>query len=209
MYEIYTSIPVMSKWVRVVNNGATPVTVSALTTDVLYPTNEALGYWPHVVQGSLVAATSTGRIHYQNEMTRGGQTISLNADSRCTMCTQGSSLLMLSSAYPPGAANGGPAAQIGTNPGTAFHGNNFTSFYTYMLLHDSDDSERQGLAVRKMYRTLAPQITENPIFMHLTDATPLGIQNAVDQCAEVGFEMIMLSFGTMTFFIDNVIMSIA
>jgi len=64
------------------------------------------------------------------------------------------------------------------------------------LLHDSDDSERQGLAVRKMYRTLAPQITENPIFMHLTDSTPLGIQNAVDQCAEVGFEMIMLSFGS-------------
>jgi hypothetical protein len=114
---------------------------------------------------------------------------------------------MLSSTYPPGAANGGPAAQIGTNPATAFHGNNFTSFYTYTLLHDSDDSERQGLAVRKMYRTLAPQITENPIFMHLTDATPLGIRTAVDQCAEVGFEMIILSFGTATPFADDVIVS--
>ena len=50
-----------------------------------------------------------------------------------------------------------------------------------MLLQDTDDSERQGLAIRKMYRTLAPGITENPIFMHLTDTTPKGIKKAVDQ----------------------------
>ena len=55
----------------------------------------------------------------------------------------------------------------------------------YVLLHDTDDTERQGLGIRKMYRTLAPQITENPIFMHLTDATPSGIRRAVDQCHEV------------------------
>ena len=108
---------------------------------------------------------------------------------------------MLSSAYPKDNAlnhadNGGPDAQIGTNPATAFHGTNFTSYYTYILLHDSDDSERQGLAVRKMYRTLAPQTTENPIFMHLTDSTSAGIRKAVDQCAAVGFEMIILSFGS-------------
>ena len=44
----------------------------------------------------------------------------------------------------------------------------------------------QGLAVRKMYRILAPQVTENPVFMHLTDTTPKGVRKAVDQCAEVG-----------------------
>jgi hypothetical protein len=65
-----------------------------------------------------------------------------------------------------------------------------------VLLHDSDDTERQGLAVRRMYRTLAPQVTENPVFMHLTKTTPEGIRAAVDQCAEVGFEMIILSFGS-------------
>ena len=44
----------------------------------------------------------------------------------------------------------------------------------------------QGLAIRKMYRILAPQVTENPVFMHLTDTTPKGVRKAVDQCAEVG-----------------------
>lgn len=47
-----------------------------------------------------------------------------------------------------------------------------------------------------MYRTLAPQVTENPVFMHLTNTSPQGIKDAVDQCAEVGFEMIILSFGS-------------
>ena len=103
----------------------------------------------------------------------------------CTR-TQGSSLLVLNSSYPLG-----PDAEIGA---TGFHGSNFSSYYTYTLLHDSDDTERQGLAVRRMYRTLAPQITENPTFMHLTKATPAGIRAAVDQCAAVGFEMIILSF---------------
>jgi hypothetical protein len=64
----------------------------------------------------------------------------------------------------------------------------------YTLLHDTDDSERQGLAIRKMYRTLAPQITENPIFMHLTDTSPAGVRSAVDQCAEVGINVSLVSF---------------
>jgi hypothetical protein len=90
---------------------------------------------------------------------------------------------VLNSSYPLG-----PAAEIGRQP-AGFHGTNFSSFHTYVLLQDSDDSERQGLAIRKMYRILAPGVTENPIFMHLTDTTPKGVRKAVDQCAEVGFEM--------------------
>ena len=42
-YEIYTGIPVLSKWVRVANQGEAAVTVTSLTTDILYPTNEAVG----------------------------------------------------------------------------------------------------------------------------------------------------------------------
>ena len=44
----------------------------------------------------------------------------------------------------------------------------------YELVYDSDDRERQGLARRRMYRTLAPQVTENPIFMHVRSADPAG-----------------------------------
>ena len=41
-------------------------------------------------------------------------------------------------------------------------GESFTSVRTYQLLMDSYDRERRGLAVRKMYRTIAPWTTSNP-----------------------------------------------
>lgn len=47
-----------------------------------------------------------------------------------------------------------------------------------------------------MYRTLAPWVTENPIFMHLTTTDPKAVKTAIDQCAETGYEMVILSFGS-------------
>ena len=89
---------------------------------------------------------------------------------------------MLISHYPLG-----PGVRL--QPGEAF-----TSFRTFEILHDSDDRERKGLARRKMYRTVAPQITENPIFMHVRSADPASVRLAIDQCAEVGFEMVIMTF---------------
>ena len=40
-----------------------------------------------------------------------------------------------------------------------------------------------------MYRILAPGITENPIFMHLTDASPTGIKAA----AEIDGDKLMIN----------------
>ena len=189
VHELYAGVPLFSKWVSITSNGNTPVVVDRLTTEVLYPTAEALNYWPALAAGSLTAKTVTGRIHLSSELTRGGDTTVMQPDARCTTCVQGNSLRTLNSSYARG-----PAAQLGAPP--AFHGSAWSSFHSYILLHDSDDSERQALAVRRMYRTLAPQVTENPIFMHLTDTTPAGIAKAVDQCAETGFEMIIMSFGS-------------
>jgi hypothetical protein len=72
----------------------------------------------------------------------------------------------------------------------------FESFTTWELVFDSTDRERRGLALRRMYRTIAPWITENPVFMHLRSSDPAVIRAAVDQSAETGFEMIILSFGS-------------
>ena len=49
-----------------------------------------------------------------------------------------------------------------------------------------------------MKRLLAPAAQENPIFMHLT-ANPTdtkAVEAAIDQMQEVGFEMIIYSFGS-------------
>ncbi|MGH2647084.1 MAG: alpha-galactosidase, partial [Ginsengibacter sp.] len=75
-------------------------------------------------------------------------------------------------------------------------GKNFETFRTYELMYDSYDKERCGLSERKMYRLLAPWATENPMFLHLTTTDPEKVKTAIDQCADVGFEMVILSFGS-------------
>lgn len=75
-------------------------------------------------------------------------------------------------------------------------GDLFRSFGVYEMPFDSYDRERKGLFTRNMYRTIAPWTTENPIFMHLTSTDPEVVKTAVDQCADTGYEMIILSFGS-------------
>ncbi len=66
----------------------------------------------------------------------------------------------------------------------------------FELLCDSHERERRGLELRRMYRTLAPWCTENPILMHARSADPVAVRIAIDQCSDAGFEMLILSFGS-------------
>jgi hypothetical protein len=75
-------------------------------------------------------------------------------------------------------------------------GHSFESFRAFVLVHDSTDRERRGLAVRRFKRMLAPWATENPLMHHLLDSRPEAVRRAIDQAAEVGFEMVILSFGS-------------
>jgi hypothetical protein len=79
---------------------------------------------------------------------------------------------------------------------TLARGESMESIRTWELLLDSYDRERSGLARRRMYRTIAPWATQNPVFMHLTTTDPAIVRKAVDQCAETGYEMVILSFGS-------------
>ena len=54
----------------------------------------------------------------------------------------------------------------------------------------------QGLFIRRAHRALAPWSTENPVMMHVRNSDSKSFRNAVDQCAEVGFEMIIYTFGS-------------
>jgi hypothetical protein len=75
-------------------------------------------------------------------------------------------------------------------------GGSFESIRAFELAHDSTERERKGLAQRRMYRTIAPWVTENPVLMHVRSARPEAVKLAIDQCAEVGFEMVILTFGS-------------
>ena len=97
---------------------------------------------------------------------------------------------------------GGPGARVrapsASNTTTPDLNNPFESFRVLTLFSDSTDNERIGLGVRKLTRLLAPQTSEAPMFMHLTDVSPKGVKNAVDQIVATGggFDMIIFSFGS-------------
>ena len=72
----------------------------------------------------------------------------------------------------------------------------FDSFTVFELFHGPDaDQEEKGLATKQLHRKLAPQVTENPIYMHCTKSDAASLEACVDQAAEVGFEMVIISFG--------------
>jgi hypothetical protein len=50
--------------------------------------------------------------------------------------------------------------------------------------------------IKKMYRTVAPWVTQNPIFMHLVSKNDEEVKTAIDQCVATGFEAVILSFGS-------------
>lgn len=75
-------------------------------------------------------------------------------------------------------------------------GKELTSIRAFELFRDGTDRERRGLAQRRMYRTIAPWTQENPVMVHLISNDPTAIRKIIDQGAEVGVEMIILSFGS-------------
>ena len=72
----------------------------------------------------------------------------------------------------------------------------FDSFKVLLLVTDSSDREHVSLSRARMTRLLTPQTQENPIFFHLANVNQSSYVNAVNQVVEVGFEMVIFSFGS-------------
>ena len=169
-YELYQGIPVLSKWITVRNESQKSIQLDALNCEILAVNEQE----KHRLQVESDYAFSG------METTQWGP----DADYKTQVDYHYQMPLLMTSCYPLG-------------PGVLLQpGETFKSFRTFEILHDSDDRERKGLARRKMYRTLAPQVTENPILMHVRSAEPDAVRLAIDQCAEVGFEMVIMTFGS-------------
>ncbi len=169
-YELYRGIPVLSKCVTVHNESQKQIQLDALSCEIL-AVNEQEKHRLHVESDYAFSRMET---------TQWGP----DADYLTQVDYRYQMPLLMTSRYPLG-------------PGVLLQpGETFKSFRTFEILHDSDDRERQGLARRKMYRTVAPQVTENPILMHVRSADPDAVRLAIDQCAEVGFEMVIMTFGS-------------
>lgn len=186
VHELYDSIPLLAKWLVVRNGGERAMRLQSFTSEEL-----AL-----VEAASHVDASSQWRlpdITVRSDYSFGGmggdalaRVAHWEADpDYSTQVNYARTAPLLLSVRP----ELGPDVLLET-------GEELTTFRTYLLVHDSTDRERQGLAERKMWRTLAPWITENPLMMHVRSADPAAVRLAIDQCAAVGFEMVILTFGS-------------
>ena len=185
-YEIYDGIPLICKWLTIENGSEESVMLDSFTAEQL-----AVVESESSVQNN--PRWEQPNIHVVADMNFGGMDIkganpAVNWEpdplyssqvnyKRKTPC-------LLNVRTPIG-----PAQQI--KPGKSF-----TSFRVFELPQDSMNRERKGLGIRRMYRTIAPWISENPIFMHVKSMNPKMVKNAIDQCVEVGFEMVILTFGS-------------
>lgn len=183
-YELYDGLPVIAKWVTVRNNGDKTHRLTKFTSEILAVVEpesivESTNEWRQpnltvVTDYSFGGMAQTNSNRTANWVTDPDYATQVNYD-RKTPC--------LLEVRPPI----GPDAELAP-------GQDFATFRTYELIHDTDDRERQGLGIRRMYRALAPWCTENPIMLHLTSTDPAVVHKAIDQAAECGFEMIVISF---------------
>jgi hypothetical protein len=189
-YEIYDSLPLIAKWIAIRNLSLRNLILNSMIVEQL-----AIVEPESIVDGTAASFHSAFRgLEVFSDYSFGGD-MNASADApavhwkadplyatqvhyeRQTPC-----LLECSAPI-------GPAAEIAP-------GQTFRSFRVFELAHDSTERERRGLAVRRAYRALAPWVQENPILMHVRSAKPEAVKLAIDQCADVGFELVILTFGS-------------
>jgi hypothetical protein len=189
-YEIYDGLPLIAKWLTLTNESNSPITLNSLIVEQLAgvePESIVDGtaanfrgayrdleiFSDYSFGGNMTGDADAPAIHWKSDPLYATQV----HYERKTPC-----LLECSPAI-------GPAVQI--QPAESFE-----SFRVFELVHDGTERERRGMALRHAYRALAPWTQENPVLMHVRSARPEAVKLAIDQCAEVGFEMVILTFGS-------------
>lgn len=74
--------------------------------------------------------------------------------------------------------------------------NQSESFKVHELVVASSDKERTALAKHRMVRLLAPHVQETPMFFHMVHSDSASVRLVLDQMAEIGFDMMIYSFGS-------------
>ncbi|HEY5913317.1 MAG TPA: hypothetical protein VJA21_22220 [Verrucomicrobiae bacterium] len=189
-YELYDGLPLVSKWLVIRNGSNAPVTLNSVVVEQL-----AVVEPESIVDGTAVNFRGPYRsLEVFSDYSFGGN-MTANADAPAvhwkadplyaTQVHYERQTPCLLECSPPIGPN------VIIEPGASFD-----SFRVFELVHDSTDRERRGLAIRRAYRALAPWVQENPILMHVRSAKPEAVRTAIDQCADVGFEMVILTFGS-------------
>lgn len=198
-YEMYDGIPLMKKWATITCAAcSSAVQVKRIEVEIMgvnVPFGAHFGHgsfapgndWGGAPAESSVAATTL--LHAKTDQARGAA-CSWQDDYELSISPGGYKDMgavepTLNCTY----TDGGPGAYVSNSE-------TFESFRVLSLVHDSYDLERQSLARARVTEMLAPATTENPIFFHATDVSENGFKTAIDQMSEVGFEMLIYSFGS-------------
>jgi len=186
-YQMYDGIPAMTKWVTVKANEAVwnKVTCSFVSLEVLAVNQpfSRISTWdalsPHKPDGP---DNIYDWMYVDINRPYGGQVNWQTDASQSATAGSFQPLLNVTMSEPV--------------PVVTLSEDDYVSFQVNELAHCSQDPTRKSLARNRLLRLLAPHIQENPIFFHMTDPSSGPFREAVDQLAEVGFEMIIYSFFT-------------
>lgn len=186
-YELYDGLPCMGKWLTVTNGGGAPVMLDAFRLETLRVTEadaDVEDPWRFAVPP----------LHVETDFTTGAmsnaaaqnQTVSWTTDeAHHTQTNYGNKSLCVLRVAPPQ----GPAREL-------MPGGSLTTFRVWLMPLTSGEADRNALALGRFYRTTAPWTAENPLMFHLVKSDIASCRRAIDQMAETGFEMLILSFGS-------------
>jgi hypothetical protein len=186
-YELYDGLPVFCKWITVENNSCQEIRINSFKSEILAVT-EPESVVDHVKNWTLPNITVESDYNFGGMSSENilNSSVAWKEDPLyLTQVNYERKTPCLLEVYP----KYGPDQLI--KPNTIFN-----SYRVWELFHDSWDRERKGLERRRMMRTLAPWVTENPILMHVRSSDDDAVKKAIDQCAEVGFEMVIMTFGS-------------
>lgn len=184
-YELYDNMPVFSKWLTVKNKSGREITIDHFKSEILAATEPESAVdlrerwlYPNITVDTdyNFGGMSEEYIYSSSVEWKPDPFYKSQVNFDCTTPC----LLEV-------APKIGPDQHV--QPGQSF-----SSFRVWELLNDSWERERKSLAYRKMMRAIAPWVTENPILMHVRSSDNTSVKKAIDQCAEVGFEMVIMTF---------------
>ncbi|MBZ4191601.1 alpha-galactosidase [Niabella beijingensis] len=188
-YELYDGLPLIAKWLSIENRSGRTFRLGRVVNEILGMVEEqsaVVGSPEQMEKPSGLYIESNYAFNNAMRYNLSDQTLHWKTDpaytSQVNYELQTPCLMEVYPEYGPG---------IDLRPNESF-----TSIRTYELATDSYDRQRRGMAIQKMYRTIAPWITANPIFMHLVSKKDEEVYHAVDQCAATGCEAVILSFGS-------------
>ncbi|MFC2126047.1 hypothetical protein ACFLU5_14690 [Bacteroidota bacterium] len=187
-YEMYDDVPLISKWITIKNNGTEGIRIDHFQSEILafIEPQSSVGDLDNWMKPDISIETDYAFGGSMNQESGVNKSYAWKADPEYQTVINYSRIHPTMLVVEPGI---GPGVML--DPGEKFD-----SYRVFELMLDSDNRERKGFALRKMYRTIAPWITENPILMHVRRADDKSVKLAIDQCADVGFEMVIMTFGS-------------